>query len=150
MAVRLGDIDARAHSSRDGGLKQINLSRACFDRRVNDRALLNARDGARHTGEHTGLEKTERGDTADKLAQHLRGYLIVGNNAGVDGVDGDDVRRGAAKHLLRILPYFKYLPAELVHRDNGRLSCHDALALLEQHRGGCTHINGNVSLKQVH
>ena len=150
MPVSLGDIHAGAQGGGHSSLQQVDLSGAGLNSGVNDGPLLHAGDAAGDAGQDAGLEQAERGDAVHQFPQHLGGDLIVRDDAGVDGMDGHDVGRGTAKHSLGLLADLQYSAAELVHGYHSRLPGDHALPLLEQQGGGCTHINGNISFKQIH
>lgn len=128
VAVRLGDVDARAVGRGDRALDEVHLARAGLDHRVYDRALLHARDAARHADEHPRLEEAEARDAADELLEHGDGHVVVGDDAVGDGLDGHYARGGAAQHLLRVVAHLQQAARELVHGHDGRLAYLHALA----------------------
>ena len=65
-------------------------------------------------------------------------------------MNGHDVGGGAAQHFLGVLADLQYLAAELVHRDNGGLPGHNALALLKKQGRRGAQVDGYISLKQIH
>ena len=70
----------------------------------------------------------------DEVVQHLFGVPEVGDHAVLHRLDGDDVARSAAKHVLGFLSHGLDLVGDLVHRDNRRLVDDDPLAMREHKR----------------
>ena len=150
MALGSADIHAGAERGGDRGLEQIDLTGAGLDGGVDHGALFHAGDAAGNAGEHAGLEQAEGGHAADKLPLHLRGQLIVRDDAVCDRVDGHDVGRRAAQHLLCLLSDLHHLAVDLVHGHHGRFPGDHALALdIDQGSRG-PHIDGNVAFKYLH
>ena len=150
MAVGLGNVDARAGRGGDGGLKQIDLARAGFDRGVDDGALFHAGDAAGDADDHAGLEEAEARDAGDEFLEHARRHIVIGDDAVGDRVDGNDVRRRAAKHLFRVAADLQQLAGHLIHSDHRRLAHGNAFSTDVEQRAGRAEIDGDVSFKKEH
>ena len=150
MAVRLRKISARTGRRRHGGLDQIHLARAGLDDGIDDVALLHAGHAARHSDKHARLEEAERRHAREQLLEHERRHVIVRDDARADRMDGHDVRRCAAEHLLRVLTDLEHAAGVLVDRHDGRLTQHDALAAHEHADVGRAEVDGNVPFKNHH
>jgi len=64
----------------------------------------------------------------DEVIQHLLGDFKVRNDAVLHRLDGDDVARSAAQHLLGLFAHGLHFAGVLVDGDNGRLIDDDAFA----------------------
>ena len=150
MSVRPGNVDARTGGRGNSGFHEIHFTRAGFDHGVDDVALLHAGDAARHGDEHARLEQAEGGHARQKLAQHGRRHVVVRDHAGADRMNGHDVGRSAAEHLLRVLPDLQHTAGVFVHRDDGRLAQHNALAADVHQNVARPHVNGDITFKNHH
>src|SRR5699024_250353 len=148
VAVRLGDVDARADRRRDRLLDQEHTLGARLRARVNDRALLDLGDDRGHTDDHIGLEQTEALHLTDKLLDHTLGHLIVRDDALTQRADGDNIARRTAEHFLCLRADGENFARNLVHRHYGWLIEYNALALDIDEHGRCAKINANIAGEQ--
>jgi len=90
-------------------------------------------------------------DLLDEVAQHRLGDLEVGDDAVLEGPDGDDVAGRAPDHLLRLRADGEHLaPAArlLLHRDDGGLVAYDPFALHVDQRIGRSQIDREIVREQ--
>jgi hypothetical protein len=80
----------------------------------------------------------------DEVVQHLLGVAEVGDDAVLHRLNGDDVARRAAEHLLGLLADGLDLVGLGVYRDDGGLVDDDALAVGKDERVGRPEIDGQV------
>jgi hypothetical protein len=66
-------------------------------------------------------------DLADEVAEHGLCDLEVGDDAVLEGADGNDVARRAAEHSLCIVTHREYFIRTGFDRDDGRFSQDDAV-----------------------
>src|SRR5271166_7037455 len=106
VAARLRDGQARADGGDHRLFHQVHLAGLGAIGRVHDRALFYLRDLRRHADDdarmHQHLAVVR---FLDEVVQHLLGDLEVGNDAVLHRLDGDDVARRTAKHLLGLFAY---------------------------------------------
>lgn len=150
VSVGLFDVNAGADSRRNSGLDKIHSARTGLDRSIDHRALFNAGYAAGNAHEYPRLEQAERGYSADKLTQHERGHIVIGDNARSYRVDSDNVCRGAAKRFFRLLAYFEHFVLYLIDRNDRRLAQNKSLALRENKCVRCSHINCYISFVYDH
>ncbi len=81
----------------------------------------------------------------DEVVQHLLGLLEVGNHAILHRLDGDDVARRSAKHLLGLLAHSLHFARHAIHRDDRRLIHDDALAMSEDKSVGRPQIDREIA-----
>ena len=77
MPVRTRDIELRTQRRSIRLFNQIHAARACFHRRLNDRALFDLCHAGRHTDNHAGLNQGKFADFLEELVEHFLGHLIV-------------------------------------------------------------------------
>jgi hypothetical protein len=80
----------------------------------------------------------------DEVVEHLLSDFEVGDDAVLHGLDGDDVARGAAKHVLGFLADCFHFAGVLVDGDDGGLVDDDAFAGREDEGVGCAQVDGQV------
>ena len=115
-----------------------------------DRALLDGGDAARHADDHARLgEVAAPVHLVDEVAQHLLGRLEVGDHAVLERPDGGDVVGRAADHPLGLVTDREHLAGGGVHRHDGRLVEHDALAADIDQRVGGAEVHGHVSADEA-
>ena len=99
---RLGDGQVRPDRRRHRLLDEIDLGRLGPHGHVLDRPALDLGDARRDADDDPRTEEEAavvRG-LLDEVVEHLFGDLEVGDDAVAHGLDGHDVRRGLAEHLL--------------------------------------------------
>ena len=73
---------------------------------------------------------------AEHLRQHAGRELIVGDDAVLQRVHGDDIAGRAPEHAPRCRPDLQHLAAVFIEGDDGRLAQHDAApGRIDQHVG---------------
>ena len=85
----------------------------------------------------------------DEIVQHLFGDLEVGDHPVLHGLDGHDVARGAAQHLLGFLAHRLHLARVFVDGHDGGLVDHDALARRIYQRVGGSQVDCQVTGKHA-
>jgi hypothetical protein len=80
----------------------------------------------------------------DEVVQHLLGVAEVGDDTVLHRLDGDDVARRAAEHLLGLLAHGLDFVGLGVDRDDGGLVDDDALAVGVDQRVGRAQVDGEV------
>ena len=85
----------------------------------------------------------------DEVIQHLFGDFEVGDHAILHGLDGDDVARRAAQHLLGFFAHGLHFAGVLVDGDDGGLVHHDAFAFGVDQRVGGSQIDGEIAGKHA-
>ena len=139
-----------ADRRRHGFLDEVHLARLRPVRAVFHRALLDLRDLGRHTDDdsraHPDVPVVVR--LLDEVGEHLLGVLEVGDDAVLHRLDGDDVARGAAEHVLGFPADRLDAPRHFVDGDDGWLVDDDALAAGVDAGVRGTEIDGEVARKQ--
>ena len=148
IAVRPADVETRADGRRNRLLDEEHALRTGLRAGVDDRTFLDLGDDRGHADDDVRLEQAEALYLADELLDHQLGHLVVRNDALAQRTDGDDVVRRAAEGLLRLRADRHELSRHLVHRDDGRLVEHDALALHINENGRRAEINADVARKK--
>ncbi len=123
---RLGDGKPGADRGGHRLLDQVRLARAGGERRLLDRALLDARDARRDADDDARVRKAVLMDLLDEVPEHLLGHVEVGDDAVLQRADRLDRARRAAEHPLGLDADGVHLTGALVDRDDGRLREHDA------------------------
>ncbi len=129
MPRGLGDGQTRADSGDHRLLHQEDFAGLGAIGRILDRPLFHLRNLRRHAdhdarmNQHLAVVRL-----LDEVVQHLLGDLEVGDNAVLHRLDGDDVARRTAQHLLRLFANGLYFTGVLVDGHDGGLVDHDALA----------------------
>ena len=144
MAVRLGDVDARA----DGGgyrlLNEVHPAAPGLDARVHHSPLFHLGDAGGHADDDPGLKDHEARHLAEELLEHTLRHVVVGDNALPQGADGHDVPRRAAQHLPGLLAHLQQLARILVHRHHRGLVEHDAFAFYIYQNGSGSQVNPDI------
>ena len=144
VAVRLGDVYARADGGGQRLLNEVDLPGAGLDAGVDDGALLHLGDAGRHADDHPGLEQPEGGHLADEFPQHPLGHVVVGDDALPQGPDGHNIAGRAAQHLLGVGAHLQQLAGVLVDGYHRGLPQHHALALDVYKDGGGAKVDSNI------
>src|SRR5207237_5591111 len=98
-----GDRHPRADRGGHALFNQVNLARLRAIRAVLDRAALDLRDLRRHADDDARTdEPLALVRLADEIAEHPLRRLEVRDDAVAHRLDGGDVARRAAQHLLRL------------------------------------------------
>ena len=109
---------------------------ARVERRVEDRPFLDLGDAGRDPDNHPGSR--QQADPimhlVDEVADHLLGHVEVADDPVAQRPDGDDVRRRAADHPLRLRPDRQDPLRARLDRDDRRLADDDA-AVLDVNQG---------------
>ncbi len=146
VAAGLGDGQTGADGGHHGLLHQVHFAGLGAIGRVHDRALFHLRDLRRHADDdarmHQHLAVVR---LLDEVVQHLLGDFEVGDDAVFHRLDGDDVARRAAKHLLGLFADSFDFTGVLVDRDDGGLVDHDAFAARIDQRVGRSQIDGKIA-----
>ena len=145
VAGRLGDRQAGADRGGHRLLDQVGLARAGRERRLLDRALLDAGHAGRHADDDARMRPAILMDLLDEVPEHLLGHLEVGDDAVLEGPDGLDVARRAAQHALGLDADRVHLAGALVDRDDRWLGEHDAATAHVDERVGRAEVDGHVA-----
>ena len=115
---RLGDRKPCADRGGHRLLDQVGLARAGGERRLLDRALLDAGDAGRNAHDDARVREAVLVHLLDEVAQHLLGDVEVGDHAVLQRADRADRSRRAAEHPLRLDADGVHLAGALVDRDD--------------------------------
>ena len=138
--------DRRHH----GLLHQMHFAGLGAIGRVHDRALFHLRDFGRHADhdprmhQHLAVVRL-----LDEVVQHLLGDFEVGDDAILHGLDGHDVARRTAQHLLGFLADGFHFAGVLVDGHDGRLVDHDAFAARVDQRVGRAQVDSEIARKNA-
>ena len=138
---RLGDRQPGADRGRHRLLDQVGLARAGGERRLLDRALLDAGHARRDADDDARVREPVLVHLLDEVAQHLLGDVEVGDHAVLERPDRRDRAGRAAEHPLRLDADRVHLAGALVDRDHRRLAEHDPAP---------AHVDERVRRAQVH
>jgi hypothetical protein len=149
VARGLGDRHAGADGGRHRFFDEVHLARLGAVGAVLHRALLDLRDLRGHADDdarahpHVAVVRL-----LDEVGQHLLGDLEVGDDSVLHRLDGDDVARRAAEHLLGVAPDRFDAAVDLVDGHDGGLVDDDALPARVDARVRGAEIDGKVAGKQ--
>ena len=88
------------------------------------------------TDDHARLDDGVAEHAAEHLRQHTGRELIVGDDAVLQRVHGDDIAGRAPEHAPRGRADLQHLAAVFIEGDDGRLAQHDAApGRIDQHVG---------------
>src|SRR5439155_817290 len=107
---------------------QTRPSRAGGDRGILHRALLDLGDAGRDADDHARTRIQQRAlavHLADEVVEHLFGDVEVADDAVLERTDGDDARRRAPDHPLRLGADREHRAGPLILRDDRRLGDDD-------------------------
>lgn len=106
-----GDIELRAEGSSQRRFDEVDAAGACLHGSLNDGTLLDLRDAAGDCDDHARLDDGVAEHAAEHLRQHAGRELIVGDDAVLQRVHGDDIARACARACsARPLPTCSTLP----------------------------------------
>ena len=146
---RLGDRQPGADRGGHRLLDQVRLARAGGERRLLDRALLDAGDARRDADDDARMREAVLVHLLDEVAEHLLGHVEVGDHAVLQRADRADRPRRAAEHPLRLEADRVHLAGALVDRDDGRLGEHDAAPAHVDERVGGAEVDGHVAAAEA-
>ena len=126
-------------------LDQVRLTRAGRERRLLDRALLDAGHARRHADDDARVREAVLVHLLDEVAEHLLGHVEVGDDAVLERADRGDRPGRASEHALRLDADRVHLARALVDRDDRRLGEHDAAATHVDERVGGAEIDRHVT-----
>jgi hypothetical protein len=90
VSRRLGNGSPGTDRSRHRLLDQVRLARAGAERRLLDRALLDAGDAGRNAHDDARMREAVLVHLLDEVAQHLLGHVEVGDHAVLERADRGD------------------------------------------------------------
>ena len=99
---RLGDGEPGADRGGHRLLDQVRLARAGRERRLLDRALLDAGDAGRDADDDARVREAVLVHLLDEVAEHLLGDVEVGDHAVLERADRRDRAGRPAEHALRL------------------------------------------------
>ena len=146
---RLGDRQAGADRGGHRLLDQVGLARAGGERRLLDRALLDAGDAGGDADDDARVREAVLVHLLDEVAEHLLGDVEVGDDAVLQRADRGDRPRRAAEHALGLDADGVHLAGALVDRDHGRLGEHDAAAAHVDERVRGAEVDGHVAAAEA-
>ena len=146
---RLGDRQPGADRGGHRLLDQVRLARAGGQRRLLDRALLDAGDARRDADDDARMREPVLVHLLDEVAQHLLGHVEVGDHAVLQRADRADRAGRAAEHPLRLEPDRVHVARALVDRDHRRLGEHDAAPAHVHERVGGAEVDGHVTAAET-
>ena len=120
-------------------------ARACRERGLLDRALLDARHAAGHADDDARVRPAILVHLLDEVAQHLLGHVEVGDHAVLERPDRRDRAGRAPEHALRLDADGVHLTRALVDRHHRGLREHDPAASHVHERVGRAKVDGHVS-----
>ena len=115
---RLGDGQPGADRGGHRLLDQVRLARAGGERRLLDRALLDAGHARGDADDDARVREAVLVHLLDEVAEHLLGDVEVGDDAVLQRADRGDRPRRAAEHPLRLDADRVHLAGALVDRDD--------------------------------
>jgi hypothetical protein len=139
------DADGGGH----GFLDEIDLSGAGLFGGFADGAAFDFGDAGGDGDEDAGIGSAAFVHLADEMAQHGLGDFEVGDDAVLEGTDGDDVARGAAEHAFGIISDGEHLIGAGFDRDDGWLAQDDAVVLDVDQSVRGAEVDADVIGKQV-
>ena len=146
---RLGDRQPGADRGGHRLLDQVGLARAGRERRLLDRALLDAGHARRHADDDARVREAVLVHLLDEVAEHLLGHVEVGDDAVLERADRRDRARRAAEHALRLDADRVHLAGALVDRDDRRLGEDDAATAHVDERVGRAEVDGHVATAEA-
>ena len=146
---RLGDGEAGADRCRHRLLDEIRLPRARRERRLLDRALLDARHTRGHTDDDAWVREAMLVHLLDEVTEHLLGDVEVRDDAVLERANRGDRARRATEHPLRLDPDGVHLARALVDRDDGRLGEHDPAPAHVDERVRGAEVDGHVATAEA-
>ncbi len=146
---RIGDRQPGADRGCHRLLDEIGLARARRERRLLDRALLDARDTRRDADDHARVREAVLVDLLDEVAEHLLGDVEVRDDAILERTDGRDRAGRAPEHPLRLDADGVHLARPLVDRNDRRLGKHDAAPADVDQRVRGAKIDGHVAAAEA-
>ena len=116
----VGSATGRPGADRGGHrlLDQVRLACAGAERRLLDRALLDAGDAGRDADDDARMREAMLVHLLDEVAEHLLGDVEVGDDAVLERADRLDRAGRAAEHALRLDADGVHLARALVDRDD--------------------------------
>jgi hypothetical protein len=146
VAGRLVHGQARADRGGHGFLDDVYAARAGLAGRLDHGTAFDAGDARGNADHHarTG-EVAAAVHLENEVAQHSLGDLEVGDDAVLEGANGDDVAGRAPDHLLRLGPHREDASGGGVLGDHRRLVEHDAAASHVHQRVGRTEVDRHVT-----
>ena len=146
---RLGDGEPGADRGRHRLLDQVGLARARGERRLLDRALLDARHARRDADDDARVREAVLVDLLDEVAEHLLGHVEVRDHAVLERADRGDRAGRAAEHALRLDADRVHVARPLVDRDDRRLREHDPAAADVDQRVRGAEVDGHVATAEA-
>ena len=152
MAIGLLDIQTGTQGRRQGLLDQEHTASPGLNGSIDDAALLYLGNTAGNADDHTGLRGEHRclGGGFEHLAEHLHGHFVVGDDAVLQWLHSHHVAGGTVQHIPGGGAYLENFARIPVHRHNGGLPDHQALAIGINKDIGCTQVHAQVIGKQLH
>ena len=145
VAHRLIDGQICADRRRNRLLDEPGIGGTRPPSRLGHRPPLDRRDGGRHTDHHSRPVEPTHTDPLQQEPNHSLRHVEVGDCALTQRPHRNDVGRGPANHLPRLMPHRQHLARPTVERDNGRLVQDDALTPGVDQRIGRPQIDGEVA-----
>ena len=118
-------------------------------RRLLDRALLDARDARRHADDDARMREAVLVHLLDEVTEHLLGHVEVCDDAVLQRTDRLDRSRRAPEHALRLDADRVHLAGALVDRDDRRLAEHDAAPTHVDERVRGSEVDGHVTAAEA-
>ena len=146
---RLGDGEPGADRGGHRLLDQVRLARAGRQRRLLDRALLDAGHAGRDADDDARMREAVLVHLLDEVAEHLLGHVEVGDHAVLQRTDRLDRPRRAAEHPLRLDADGVHLARALVDRDDRRLRQDDAAPAHVDERVRGAEVHGHVAAAEA-
>ena len=141
---------SRADRGGHGLLDQVDFAGARAIGGVLHGAFFHRRDFAGHADDDARMhEHAPVVRLLDEVGEHFFGHLEIGDDAVLHRLDGHDVARRAAEHVLGFLADGHDFAAVLVDGHDRRLVHDDALALGVDQRVGRAQIDRQVGRKQT-
>src|SRR5439155_11852142 len=130
-------------------LAQVRLARAGGQAGLLHGALLHAGDAARHAHDHARVRPAVLVHLLDEVAEHLLGYVEVGDHTVLQGADGGDRAGGAAEHALGFDPDRVHLAVAGVDGHHRGLGQHDSAPTHVYERVRCAEVNRHVAAPEA-
>ncbi len=140
-----------ADSGGHGLFDEVALAGAGVEGGVVDGALLDLGDAAGDADDDARARDAEAVALvhgADEVVEHALGDVEVGDDAVLEGADGDDVGRGAADHALGLGADGEDLLGDAVDGDDAGLVDDDAAALDHDQRVRGAEVNAYIVREQ--
>ena len=130
-------------------LDQVRLAGAGGQRRLLDRALLDAGHARRDADDDARVREAVLVHLLDEVAEHLLRHVEVGDDAVLERPDRRDRAGRAAEHPLRLDADGVHLARALVDRDDRRLREDDAAAAHVDERVRGAEVDGHVAAAEA-